>query len=58
MGVPLPAYRQPSYEAAVSAARSALGDDQFAVLWAEGAAWQPERAVAVVLDPALAIAPH
>lgn len=55
MGVPLPAYRQPSYEAAVSAARSALGDDQFAALWAEGAAWQPERAVAVVLEPALAI---
>jgi tetratricopeptide (TPR) repeat protein len=54
MGAPLPPYRQPACEAAVSAARRTLGDDRFAAAWAEGAAWRPAQAVAAVLEPAQA----
>lgn len=50
MGVSLPAYRQPAYEAAVTAARHALGEALFAALWAEGAAWPPGHAVALALE--------
>jgi predicted ATPase/DNA-binding SARP family transcriptional activator len=49
MGVPVPTYRRSTYEASVAAARVALGEAQFATLWAEGALWSPERAVAVAL---------
>ena len=49
MGVPVLTYRRPAYEASVAAARGALGEAQFAALWAEGALWPPERAVAVTL---------
>lgn len=45
MGVRLPAYRRVSYEAAIDAARQALGTDPFAAAWTEGAGWPPEQAV-------------
>lgn len=53
MGAPLPPYRRPACAAAVAAARRTLGNDRFAVTWAEGAAWQPAEAVAAVLGAAL-----
>jgi tetratricopeptide (TPR) repeat protein len=46
MGAPLQPYRRAGYEATVAAARGALGDDDFATIWAEGAAWRPEQAIA------------
>jgi predicted ATPase/DNA-binding SARP family transcriptional activator len=50
MGVSLPAYRRTAYASALATARAALGEQQFTALWAEGAAWPPERAVAVALE--------
>ncbi|MBC8076639.1 MAG: tetratricopeptide repeat protein, partial [Chloroflexales bacterium] len=45
MGAPLQPYRLAVYEATLTAARGALGADDFAAAWAEGAIWQPEQAI-------------
>jgi hypothetical protein len=49
MGAPLQPCRRDSYERTLRDARAPLGDDAFAVAWAEGAAWSPEQAIAAAL---------
>jgi tetratricopeptide (TPR) repeat protein len=55
MDAPLQPYRRAKFEATLTALRDALGAAGFAAAWAEGAAWKPDQAVAVVLEPTLAI---
>jgi predicted ATPase/serine/threonine protein kinase/DNA-binding CsgD family transcriptional regulator len=44
-GAPLPPVDRPVYEGSVSAARSNLGDETFAVAWVEGRTLTPEQAL-------------
>jgi hypothetical protein len=53
MNAPLQPYRRAKFEATLTALRDALGAAGFAAAWAEGAAWKPDQAVAVVLEPTL-----
>ncbi len=57
IGVPIPPVERDGYEQAVAAARSQLGEGNFAVKWAEGRAMTPKQAIAahgetIVLSPA------
>jgi hypothetical protein len=46
MDAPQQPYRRTVYAATLAAARQALDTDPFAAAWSEGAAWQPEHAIA------------
>jgi len=50
LGVPLPAMYHEEYERTVSALRAALGEEAFAVAWAEGQAMTLDQAVEFALD--------
>jgi hypothetical protein len=49
-GAPLPIFRQTAHERHVTAARTALGDEAFAVAWAEGRGLSSEQASAYALE--------
>jgi len=51
MGVPIPPYGREEYDPHIAALRHALGDDAFAVAWAEGRAMTLEEAVQEALGP-------
>jgi predicted ATPase/DNA-binding SARP family transcriptional activator len=46
MGAPIQTYRRDINEATLAEARAILGDDEWAIAWAEGAAWPPTQAIA------------
>jgi predicted ATPase/class 3 adenylate cyclase/DNA-binding SARP family transcriptional activator len=50
IGIALSPYERTDYEAGVTAARTALGEERFAAAWAEGRALPLERAIQVALD--------
>jgi len=59
LGLPLAPDQQAGHERMIQAARDALGADTFMAAWAEGTAWEPERAVsaALALTPTEALHP-
>jgi ATP/maltotriose-dependent transcriptional regulator MalT len=50
LGLPLPPNEREEYDRYRSAAREALGEEPFAIAWAEGRAMTPEQAVASALE--------
>jgi len=50
ISVPRPPFETDEYERHLSAARAALGDEGFAVVWAEGQAMGPDQAIAYALQ--------
>ena len=50
IGAPLSPSDRPAYEAALSAVRSAIGDEAFAAAWTAGQTLTPEQAVAAALE--------
>src|SRR5262249_14840642 len=55
MGSPLQPSGRAASEVTRAAAHRALGEDDFATAWAEGATWRPEQAVAAALAVAAAV---